>query len=102
MLFVFGICPVADSFVRIEIPVLANLAFSWLQLHERGWRNRVDPHVRRQMSCGKESEPARDVFLAQLEFVAGEQYQWIEDRAPGDPGFFDGVVQVPCADWVFR
>ncbi len=54
-----------------------------------------------QMHGRKHREPASDILFVESEGLARKPDEWVEDGAPSDLVFVDGVVEMACADGVF-
>ena len=50
MLFVFGVSAVTNSFGRIEIPILRDGMFAYLEANECGWRYGMNADVGSKVS----------------------------------------------------
>ncbi len=54
MFLVLGISAVSDLLAGVEVPVFSDRLHVFGDLDEGGWRDRMNPDVRGQMSIGKE------------------------------------------------
>src|SRR5580698_5582510 len=101
LFFVLRIGRVADSLVRIKIPVFRDRSLSNPQADKTGRRNRLDSDVRRQMSRGEERKPTGNILLVKFDGLSPEQNKRIENAAPGYLFLIQGIVKWTSADGVF-
>src|SRR6266481_6224204 len=67
VLFVFSVGAVTDSLAGLKIPELTDGLLSRSYENERGWQDRMNSYIRRQIRSGKERKPAGNILFAEGE-----------------------------------